>query len=80
MDIIIKHIKELIDALFTENKATPYKTSYGSEIQPFGVGKLKVIELISNLAKMKNEEIYKYFDEINFYKKLFVSYILMIIS
>jgi len=32
MDIIIKHIKELIDALFTENKATPYKTSYGSEI------------------------------------------------
>ena len=49
-----------------------YLTSFGDTLQPMGVGRFKLIEVMSNLLKCKNERVNEEIAKTNFYTIILV--------
>lgn len=53
----LEHIPQLLSLIQSASSAPRHTTSYGAEIAPFGVGKLKVVELIAHVFKSEQSSI-----------------------
>ncbi|EAR99240.3 SIT4 phosphatase-associated protein (macronuclear) [Tetrahymena thermophila SB210] len=52
-----QYIPSLIKFISSKPEGAAHTTSYGAEIVPFGIGKLKVVDLISHVFKSENKEL-----------------------
>ncbi|KAL4438806.1 hypothetical protein ABPG74_013479 [Tetrahymena malaccensis] len=52
-----QYIPSLIKFISCKPQGAAHTTSYGAEIVPFGIGKLKVVDLISHVFKSENKEL-----------------------
>lgn len=52
-----QYIPSLVKFISSKPQGDAHTTSYGAEIVPFGIGKLKVVDLISHIFKSENKEL-----------------------
>ncbi|KAL4471108.1 hypothetical protein ABPG72_006489 [Tetrahymena utriculariae] len=55
--LFAQYIPSLVKFISCKPQGSAHTTSYGAEIVPFGIGKLKVVDLISHIFKSENKEL-----------------------
>lgn len=55
--LFLNYIPSLVKFISADPSGESHTTSYGAEIVPFGIGKLKVVDLISHIFKSENSQL-----------------------